>query len=75
MVLGRAAGLITLLLVAFSPVLTALAAEVRDYSLLLLWMASALYFLERAFRDQKVSSIAYSSLFLYLAISCEALHP
>jgi hypothetical protein len=68
MVLGRAAGLIMLLLVAFSPVLTALAAEVRDYSLLLLWMASALYFLERAFRDQKVSSIAYSSLFLYLAI-------
>jgi 4-amino-4-deoxy-L-arabinose transferase-like glycosyltransferase len=68
MVLGRAAGLITLLLLIFSPVLTALGAEVRDYSVLLLWMASALYFLERAFRDQKVSSIVYSSLFLYLAI-------
>ena len=48
--------------------LTALAAEVRDYSLLLLWMASALYFLERAFRDQRIASIAYYSLFLYLAI-------
>jgi hypothetical protein len=68
MVLGRTAGLVMLLLLAFSPVLTALAAEVRDYSVLLLWMASALYFLEKAFRDQKMSSIAYYSLFLYLAI-------
>jgi uncharacterized membrane protein len=67
-VLGRTAGLVTLLLLAFSPVLTALAAEVRDYSLLLLWMASALYFLERALRDQRIASIAYYSLFLYLAI-------
>ena len=68
MVLGRTAGLVMLLLLAFSPVLTALAAEVRDYSLLLLWMASALYFLEKAFRDQKISSITCYSFFLYLAI-------
>jgi 4-amino-4-deoxy-L-arabinose transferase-like glycosyltransferase len=68
MVLGRTAGIIMRLLLAFSPVLTALAAEVRDYSLLLLWMASALYFMEKAFRDQRVSSIAYYSFFLYLAI-------
>ncbi|HXP85932.1 MAG TPA: glycosyltransferase family 39 protein [Bryobacteraceae bacterium] len=68
MVLSRAEGLITLLLTAFSPMLIGLGAEVRNYSLLLLCMASALFFLERAFRDQKVSSIAYSSLFLYLAI-------
>jgi hypothetical protein len=68
MVLGRTAGLVMLLLVAFSPVLTALAAEVRDYSLLLVWMAGALYFLEKAFRDQRISSITYYSLFLYLAI-------
>jgi hypothetical protein len=68
MVLGRTAGLVMLLLLAFSPVLTALAAEVRDYSVLLLWIAGALYFLEKAFRDQKISSIAYYSLFLYLAI-------
>src|SRR5580704_5694371 len=68
MVMGRATALISLLLLAFSPVLIALGAEVRNYSLLLLWMASALYFLERAFRDQEVSSIAYASLFLYLAI-------
>jgi hypothetical protein len=68
MVLGKAAGLACLLILAFSPALTTLGAEVRPYSVLLLWEASALYFLERAFRDQKVSSIAYSSLFLYLAI-------
>ena len=35
LVLGRIAGFVMLLLVAFSPVLTALAAEVRDYSVLL----------------------------------------
>jgi hypothetical protein len=68
MVLGRTAGLIMVLLLAFSPVLTALAAEVRDYSLLLVWMACALYFLEKAFRDQRLSSITYYSFFLYLAI-------
>jgi len=64
----RAAGLVTLLLLTFSPVLIRLGGEVRDYSLLILCMAGALYFLERAFRDQKISSIAWSSLFLYLAI-------
>jgi hypothetical protein len=68
LVLGRSAALSTLLLMSFSPMLTALGAEVRNYSLLLLCMASCLYFLERAFRDQKLSSIALSSLFLYLAI-------
>jgi hypothetical protein len=66
--LGKAAGLVVLLLLALSPELTTLGAEVRPYSVLLLCVASALYFLERAFRDQKVSSVAYSSLFLYLAI-------
>jgi len=68
MVLGKAAGLITLVLLALSPVLTTLGAEVRNYSLLLLCMISALYFIERALRDQRVSSIFYGSLFLYLAI-------
>lgn len=57
-----------LMLLAFSPVLTALGAEVRDYSVLLLWMACALYFLEKAFRDPRLSSVTYYSLFLYLAI-------
>jgi len=68
LVLGRTAGFVALLLVALSPVLTALGAEVRDYSVLLLLMASALYFLERAFRDHRAASIVYCSLFLYLAV-------
>jgi uncharacterized membrane protein len=66
--LGRTAGFVMLLLFAFSPVLTAVAAEVRDYSLLLVWMACALYFLEKGFHDQRISSITYYSAFLYLAI-------
>jgi 4-amino-4-deoxy-L-arabinose transferase-like glycosyltransferase len=68
MVLGRAAGFTSLLLLTFSPVLIALGAEVRNYSVLLLWMASSLYFLERGLREQKLSSVVYYSLFLYLAI-------
>ena len=68
LVAGRAAGLTALILLSFCPTLTALGAEVRDYSILLLWMAGALYFLERALRDGKQSSLVYSSVFLYLAI-------
>jgi hypothetical protein len=66
--LGKTAGLIALLLLTFSPALILASAEVRAYSLLLLWMTASLYFLERALRDQRVSSIAYYSLFLCLAI-------
>jgi hypothetical protein len=68
MVLGKTAGLTALLLLTFSPALILISAEVRAYSLLLLWMTAALYFLERALRDRRVSSIVYYSLFLYLAI-------
>jgi hypothetical protein len=68
MVLGRTAGVAALLLMALSPTLIALGAQVRAYSVFLFWMAAALYFLERAFRDQRVSSVVYFSLFLYLAI-------
>ncbi len=68
LVLGRASGLAALLLTAFSPVLIALGAEVRAYSILLLSMAAALYFLELAFKNQRTSSMVYYSLFLYLAI-------
>jgi predicted membrane-bound mannosyltransferase len=59
MVLGRTAGVAALLLMALSPTLMALGAQVRAYSVFLFWMAAALYFLERAFRDQRVSSVVY----------------
>jgi hypothetical protein len=68
MTFGRAAGLISLILAAFTPALIALSAEVRGYSLLLLFMVSSLYFFERALREPSVRRVLYSSLFLYLAL-------
>lgn len=68
MVLGRTAGLIGVITVTFSPAMIALSAEVREYALLLCCIAAALYFLERAFREESVSQMWYFSFFLYLAI-------
>jgi hypothetical protein len=68
MVLGRAAGLIGLIVATFSPALIALSAEVREYALLVFCISTALYFLERAFREESVSRMWYFSFFLYLAI-------
>jgi hypothetical protein len=65
---GEAAGLIAVILAAFSPTLIALSAEVREYALLLCCMAAALYFLERAFAHKSVSSMWLFSVCLYLAI-------
>lgn len=65
---GEAAGLIALIIAAFSPALIALSAEVREYALLLFCMAAALYFLERAFEEKSVRTMWCFSLFLYLAI-------
>ncbi len=67
-VFGQAAGVMGLILVAFSPALIALSAEVRSYALLLLCETAALYFIEMAFREKSVSMMWYFSLFLYLAI-------
>jgi 4-amino-4-deoxy-L-arabinose transferase-like glycosyltransferase len=65
---GGAAGLLALVVVAFSPIQIALSAEIREYALLLCFMAGALYFLERAFQEKSLRMMAYFSLFLYLAI-------
>jgi hypothetical protein len=65
---GGPASLIALIVVAFSPTLIALSAEVREYALLLFCMAAALCFLERAFEEKSVRTMCYFSLFLYLAI-------
>ena len=67
-VFGRTAGLIGLILVAFSPALVTLSAEVREYALLLFCMGAALYFLELAFQEKSVRGMWYFSAFLYLAI-------
>jgi Dolichyl-phosphate-mannose-protein mannosyltransferase len=65
---GEAASLIALIVVAFSPTLIALSAEVREYALLLFCMTAALYFLERAFDQKSVRAMWLFSSFLYLAI-------
>ena len=65
---GKAAGLISLIFVAFCPALIALSAELRQYVLLLFFMVTALCFLERAFQEKLVHKMVYFTAFLYLAI-------
>ncbi|MGA8502873.1 MAG: glycosyltransferase family 39 protein [Candidatus Sulfotelmatobacter sp.] len=65
---GNLAGLIGVLLVAFLPPIIRLAAEVRQYSLLLAFLVSALYFLDEAFTKNSASRMAAFALCLYLAM-------
>ena len=65
---GSGAGLITFAILLFSPPLISLSAEVRQYSLLLLFCAGCLYFVELAFEDQSAKWMALSMAALYLAI-------
>jgi 4-amino-4-deoxy-L-arabinose transferase-like glycosyltransferase len=67
-VFGKAAGLIALILVALSPAVIALSAEVRSYALLLFFETMALYFVEVAFREKSARKMWTFSVFLYLAI-------
>jgi uncharacterized membrane protein len=65
---SRTASLIALILVAFSPTLIGLSAEVREYSLLLFCMAAALYYLEGAIQEKSARKMSYFNVFLCLAI-------
>jgi dolichyl-phosphate-mannose-protein mannosyltransferase len=65
---GKTAGVIGLVLVAFSPAMIALAAELRSYALLLFCETTALYFLEIAFKEKSVLKTSLFSIFLSLAI-------
>jgi uncharacterized membrane protein len=67
-VAGSDAALYTLALLLFSPSLISLTSEVRQYSLLLLFCAGCLYFLELAFQEQSAKWMALSMASLYLAI-------
>ena len=67
-VFGKAAGLIGLILCAFSPAMVALFAELRAYALLLFCISGALYFLDRAFAEKSVRQMWRFTLFLYLSI-------
>ena len=65
---GKSQALIGLVLLAFSPSMVGLSAEVRAYALLLLCAAGALYFLSSALQEASVPKMWCFTLFLYLTI-------
>jgi uncharacterized membrane protein len=65
---GKLAGFIGLLFVAFLPPIVLLAAELRQYSLLLAFLAGALYFLDDGFAENSPGRIAIFSICLYFAM-------
>ena len=65
---GHLAAFIGLLFVSFLPPIVLLSAEIRQYPLLLAFLASALYFLDEAFAKNSPASMAAFTLFLYLAM-------
>jgi uncharacterized membrane protein len=66
--LGKAAGLIGLIVITFCPAFIALSSEVRQYALFLFCMVTALYFLGQALEQKSVGQMWAFSVFLYLAI-------
>jgi uncharacterized membrane protein len=68
LVMGRLPGFIGLLLVALLPPVVRLSAEVRQYALLLMFLAGALYFLERAMAEGSAWWMATSAVCLYLGM-------
>ena len=68
LVAGKLSGFLGLMLVALLPPQIMLPAEVRQYALLLAFLAAALYFLERAFEENSAGLMLSSALFLYLAM-------
>lgn len=63
-----AAALFALLFAVFSPSLIGISAELREYSLLLLFLAAALYFFDLAVQEKSSRWMACFCLTLYLAI-------
>jgi 4-amino-4-deoxy-L-arabinose transferase-like glycosyltransferase len=67
-VADRATALIALALFLFSPALIYLSFEVRQYALLIMFMAAALYFLDRALIESSAGLMLLSTISLYLAL-------
>jgi hypothetical protein len=65
---GRVAGWIGFLFLTFLPPMIALSSEVRQYALLLVFVAGAAYLLERALAENSVKWMVWSSLSLYFAM-------
>ncbi len=66
-VLGKNAGLVGLTLLAFAPEVTRLSVQVREYSILVFFIVSALFFLERAFREKSPVMMALFGIMLILS--------
>src|SRR5580704_627701 len=67
-ILGPVTGFIGLILVSFLPPPIELAAEVRQYALLLFFLAGAAYLLERALAENSAGLKLLSAMSLYLAL-------
>ena len=67
-IFGPTAGFLGLMLVTFLPPMIGLAAEVRQYALLLFFLASAAYWLERALEENSSGMMLLSPIFLCLAM-------
>jgi Dolichyl-phosphate-mannose-protein mannosyltransferase len=65
---GPTTGFIGLMLVTFLPPMIGLAAEVRQYALLLFFLASTAYLLERALAENSANMMLASAIFLCLAM-------
>jgi hypothetical protein len=65
---GEIAGFVGLLFVAFLPPIVVLSAEIRQYPLLLMFLAAALYFLDSAFDEKSAGKMVAFSACLYLAM-------
>jgi hypothetical protein len=65
---GDLAGLIGLIFVSFLPPVILLSTEIRQYALLLAFLATALYFLDDSFAKNSSASMVVFSLCLYLAM-------
>ena len=66
--LGPVTGFIGLILVSFLPPMIALSAEVRQYALLLFFVVSAAYLLERALAENSAAMMLLSAISLCLAL-------
>jgi hypothetical protein len=65
---GKSAGFIGLLFVAFLPPIVLLGVEIRQYALLLAFLAGALYLLDEAFLTSSARRMVAFSFCLYLAL-------
>jgi 4-amino-4-deoxy-L-arabinose transferase-like glycosyltransferase len=67
-VFSRSAAFLALVLASFLPPMIGLSAEVRQYALLLCFVAASAFYLERALAAKSAASMALFAVFLYLSV-------